>query len=59
MSLVAVLAEGRGALGPLPLPEVKLSIAAWSAIAAVPVAAAIFALLAALATVHRQLKRMP
>ncbi len=59
VSLVAVLAEGRGALGPLPLPEVKLSIAAWSAIAAVPVAAAIFALLAALATVHRQLKRMP
>jgi cell division transport system permease protein len=59
VSLVAVLAEGRGALGPLPLPEVKLSVAAWAAIAAVPVAAAIFALLAALATVHRQLKRMP
>ena len=59
VSLIAALAEGRGALGPLPLPEVKLSMAAWGAIAAVPVAAAVFALLAALATVHRQLKRMP
>lgn len=59
VSLIAALAEGRGALGPLPLPEVKLSMIAWGAIAAVPVAAAVFALLAALATVHRQLKRMP
>jgi len=59
VSLVAALAEGRGALGPLPLPEVRLTAMAWTAIAAVPVAAAVFALLAALATVHRQLKRMP
>lgn len=59
VSLVAVLAEGRGALGPLPLPEVKLSGIAWTVIASVPLAAAVVALLAALATVHRQLKRMP
>jgi len=59
VSLVAALAEGRGALGPLPLPEIRLSAAAWAMIGAVPLAAAVFALLAALATVHRQLKRMP
>lgn len=59
VSLVAALAEGRGSLGPLPLPEVRLSVIAWTAIATVPFAAAVFALLAALATVHRQLKRMP
>jgi cell division transport system permease protein len=59
VSLVAALAEGRGALGPLPLPEVRLTAMAWLAIAMVPVAAAVFALLAALTTVHRQLKRMP
>jgi cell division transport system permease protein len=59
VSLVAALAEGRGALGPLPLPEVRLTAIAWTAIAMVPLAAATFALLAALATVHRQLKRMP
>jgi cell division transport system permease protein len=59
VSLVAALAEGRGALGPLPLPEVKLTAVAWAIIAAVPLAAAAFARLAALATVHRQLKRMP
>lgn len=59
VSLIAALAEGRGALGPLPLPDVKLSLLSWSTIATVPIAAAVFALLAALATVHRQLKRMP
>lgn len=59
VSLVAALAEGRGALGPLPLPEVKLTAVSWAAIASVPIVAAVFALLAALATVHRQLKQMP
>ncbi len=58
VSLVAALAEGRGALGPLPLPEVKLSMVAWGLIGTVPLAASVVALLAALVTVHRQLKRM-
>ncbi len=58
VSLAAVLAESRGAFGPLPLPEVKLPAIAWAVIASVPLAAAVVALLAALATVHRQLKRM-
>jgi cell division transport system permease protein len=59
VSLIAVLVQGAGSFGPLPLPVVKLSPLAWTIISAVPVAAAAVALLAAWATVHRQLRRMP
>lgn len=58
VSLIAVLAEGRGVIGPLPLPEVRLAGASWAAIASVPIAAALVALFAALVTVHRRLRRL-
>jgi cell division transport system permease protein len=58
VGVIAALAGGRDALGPLPLPEARLGLFAWTAVAAVPIAAGGVALLAALATVHAQLKRM-
>lgn len=59
VALLAMISGGRDSLGSLPLPEAELGPLAWAAVAAVPVAAAMVAVVAALATVHGQLKRMP
>lgn len=59
IGLLALLLHGHEAIGcTLPLPAAHLGPIALGAVASVPVAAAVVALLAALATVHGQLKRM-
>jgi cell division transport system permease protein len=59
ISLLAMVSGGSDSMASLPLPEAKLGPLAWAAVATVPIAAAVVALIAALATVHGQLKRMP